>query len=338
MSAFDRGIAIIATVGFLSSMPMLLAHADQRAGERTEAAPMSAEAPPPWAYPWDPSFPLPPATDTPHRVPGSDATYSVAQSRDLFVAPDWHPANRPPMPDVVARGRKPEVRACGSCHRVEGSGGPENANLAGLPADYIIRQMADYKSGARKFSGPARGPITLMVATAKAATDAEVREAADYFSKLAPRKHIDVIEAETIPKVQVARAFFVRSGEGGTEPLGRRIVETPVNVEQFELRDSRATFVAYVPVGSIAKGELLARTGGDGRTTTCTSCHGADFRGVGPVPRLAGRSPTYAVRQLYDFKHGARAGGDSARMQPVVEKLSLDDMIALAAFFASLDP
>ncbi len=46
------------------------------------------------------------------------------------------------MPEVVARGREPEVFACGFCHRADGPGGPENANIAGLPAACIVQQMA----------------------------------------------------------------------------------------------------------------------------------------------------------------------------------------------------
>ena len=95
---------------------------------------------------------------------------------------------------------------------------------------------------------------------------------------------------------------------GGEEPLGRRIVEVPENLQQFVSRDARARFVAYVPLGSIKQGESLAGTGGDGRTVACGSCHGADLKGLGTIPGIAGRSPSYVVRQLYDFKHGARSG------------------------------
>ena len=40
----------------------------------------------------------------------------------------------------------------------------------------------------------------------------------------------------------------------------------------------------------------------------CATCHGQGLKGLGNVPPLAGRSPTYTVRQLYDFQSGARAG------------------------------
>jgi cytochrome c553 len=293
---------------------------------------------PAWAYPWAPDFKAPPDDGVPRHVPDSTAAFTVTQERDLFFAPDWHPEDHPSMPDVVAHGRKPEVRACGSCHRVEGTGGPENASLAGLPAAYIIQQMADYKSGVRKFSGPQRSPVLLMIAVAKATTDAEVEAAAAYFSSLKPKETIKVVETDTVPVTEIARVFYTAAKSGGTEPIGQRIVEMPVDVEQFEHRDSRSQFVAYVPKGSIAKGEALATTGGANAATACTTCHGPDLKGVDSVPRIAGRSPSYIVRQLYDFQQHTRQGDTGALMTPVVEKLTHDDMISLAAYVASLSP
>ncbi len=293
---------------------------------------------PAWAAPWEPDFKVPQPDDAPQRMPGSTATFNWIQARDLFFAPDWHPQDHAPMPPIVANGRKPDVRACGSCHRAEGTGGPENAGLAGLPVEYFMQQMADMKSGARKFSGPQRSSVMLMLASAKGMTEDEAKEAATYFAALKPKRIIKVIESDSVPKTIIPRLFFAKSPAGGTEPLGRRIVEFPDDVEQFELRDTRTQFSAYVPVGSIAKGEALAKTGGAGTTIPCQTCHGADLKGVGPIPGIAGRSPSYIVRQLYDFKHGGRAGPGSAQMKPTVEKLSEEDMIALAAYVASLAP
>src|SRR6202162_3143113 len=141
-----------------------------------------------WAYPWDPDFKVPAADDVLHRLPGSTAAFSWNQARDLFFSPDWHPEDHQPMPEVVSRGRKPDVRACGSCHRAEGTGGPENSSLAGLPAAYFAQQIADFKSGARKSSDPNRSPIVLMTAVAKAISDEEVQAAASYFAALTPKR------------------------------------------------------------------------------------------------------------------------------------------------------
>lgn len=242
------------------------------------------------------------------------------------------------MPDVVAIGAKPNVRACGSCHRVQGTGGPESATLAGLPAAYIVQQIADFKSGARTYSGPQRVSVTLMIASAKAMTDADAQAAADYYSKLQLKKVIKVIESDIVPKTVIARLFYAKLPEGGTEPLGQRIVEFPDDVNQFELRDSQAQFTAYVPPGSIAKGEALVKTGGSGTTAPCATCHGPELKGVDPIPGIAGRSPTYILRQLYDLQHGKRTGDLAELMKPTVEKLTIDDMIALAAYVASLNP
>src|ERR1700732_5343767 len=218
-------------------------------GAATAQAPAASSAPaspasfPAWAYPWAPDFKAPPDDGVPRHVPDSTAAFTITQERDLFFAPDWHPDDHPAMPDVVAHGRPPEVRACGSCHRTEGTGGPENASLAGLPASYIVQQMADYKSGARKFAGPQRSPVLLMTAVAKAATDAEVEAAAAYFSSLKPKSTIKVVETDTVPVTEIARVLYTTAKSGGTEPIGQRIVEVPVDVDQFEHRDPRSQFV-----------------------------------------------------------------------------------------------
>jgi cytochrome c553 len=301
-------------------------------------SPATSSSFPAWAYPWAPDFKSAPDDGVPRHVPDSTAAFTITQERDLFFAPDWHPDDHPAMPDVVAHGRPPDVRACGSCHRTEGTGGPENASLAGLPAAYIAQQMADYKSGARKFAGPQRSPVLLMTAIAKAASDADIQAAAAYFSSLKPKAVIKVVETDTVPATQIARVFYALSKTGGTEPIGERIVEIPVDMEQFEHRDTRSQFVAYVPKGSIAKGEALAKTGGAGITTPCAICHGPDLKGVASIPGIAGRSPSYLVRQIYDFQQHARAGSAGALMAPVVEKLSHDNMISLAAYVSSLQP
>jgi cytochrome c553 len=308
-----------------------------QSGVGSSAASLSDELPT-WAFLWDPNVKVPPPDDKPNQLVGSNVAFSWKQARDLFFAPDWHPDDHPGMPEIVASGRKPDVRACGSCHRVEGTGGPENASLAGLPVSYFVQQIADLKSGARKLSGPERPSTQFMMASAKGMTDAEVLAAAEYFATLKPKRIIKVVESETIPKTGPSRLFYVKSQEGGTEPLGRRIVEMPDDVDQFELRDSRTTFTAYVPVGSVAKGEALAKTGGSGTTTACNTCHGPELKGVGTIPPIAGRSPAYIVRQLYEFQHSGRAGSASAPMKQTAEKLSQDDIIAVAAYTASLPP
>jgi len=124
----------------------------------------------------------------------------------------------------------------------------------------------------------------------------------------------------------------------GPQPVGARVVEVPDDLLRFESRDSRSTFTAYVPVGSLAKGEALVMKGGPGKTTQCALCHGADLKGLGPLPSIAGRSPSYMFRQLYDFQHGARTGEWSPLMAQVVTNLDEQDLLAIVAYLASRDP
>lgn len=297
------------------------------------------KAPPPWAFAVNPPGTQPAPDDgTLRRVPGSSAAFTLTQIRDLFTVPDWHPGDHPPMPEVVRHGTKPAVFACGYCHLPNGLGRPENSSLAGLPAEYIVQQVADFKSGARKSSEPASLPVNLMIAVAKAVSDADLKAAAEYFSALRPKPWIRVIETSTVPKTHVAGWMLVASEAGATEPIGHRIIEMPEDLERTDLRDAASGFVAYVPAGSIRKGESLVTTGGAGKTTPCAICHGAELRGLGPVPALAGRSPSYVVRQLYDMRHGVRNGPWADLMKAVVAPLSEEDMVSIAAYTASRAP
>ena len=144
---------------------------------------------------------------------------------------------------------------------------------------------------------------------------------------------------KVVPKTRIQGGMYLRLEGKETEPIGMRIIETPENVEHTEeLRDPRSGFIAYAPVGSIKKGEALVTTGGNGRTVQCSVCHGADLKGLGPVPGLAGRSPSYMVRQMYDMQVGARHGVWTDLMKPVVAKLTDEDFVSIAAYLSSRTP
>jgi len=305
-------------------------------------APATPATPLPWAYPLNPPAApntQPPAPDTAeHHLPGSGKAFTRKQATDIFNPPDWFPEDHPAMPEVVGHGRRPDVRACGYCHLPNGQGRTENASLAGLPAAYIEQQMADYRAGLRKSSEPKMGPPSLMVTIGKAANAEESKIAADYFAQIKYKQWVRVVETKNAPKMHVEGWIMVPDEHAGEEPLGMRILETPEDHERFELRDSSKGFVAYVPVGSIKKGEELVSKGGSGKTLRCSICHGEGLKGLGQVPFLAGRSPSYLVRQMYDFKTGNRAGAWSPLMKEAVSKLTNEDMIYIAAYAASLKP
>jgi cytochrome c553 len=294
---------------------------------------------PGWAYPVNP----PGARATPddgsvQHVPDSSAGFTRTQLTAIGdKVADWHPDEHPPMPSIVAKTRAP-VSACGYCHLPNGAGRPENASLAGLTPTYIKQQMAAFRSGDRKGDEPKRAPENNMIALAKAATDAEIEAAATYFAALKPRSFTRLVETDVVPKTIVAGWTLTLAPGGGTEPTAGRLIEMPEDFERFEQRDSRTPYVAYVPVGSIKRGEDLVKTGGGGKTLQCAVCHGPELKGLADVPRLVGRSPGYVVRQLYDLQQGARKGGTAELMKPTVANLNVEDMVAIAAYLASREP
>jgi cytochrome c553 len=296
-----------------------------------------------WAYAITPGTAPPAPVDdgTRHSLPGSDRQFTLDQIRNRMGPADWYPGDHPSMPPIVAVGREAAgVWACSLCHYPNGKGRPENASVVGYPKEYFIQQMYDFKNGLR-VSADARKPNTpLMTGFAVAMTDEEIRAAADYFSSMKWTPWIEVIETDTVPKTRIAGGMHLKleGAEAGTEPLGKRIVESPIDAEQTELmRNPRSGFIAYVPPGSVKRGEVLALNGNED-VTACTVCHGADLNGLAIVPGLRGRSPSYIARQLADMKEGKRRGAWTPLMAPVVASLDADDILNLAAYLTSLEP
>jgi cytochrome c553 len=272
---------------------------------------------------------------TPRTLPGSHFQFTPAQVRNNFDPADWFPEDHPAMPDIVAHGRAPAVKACAFCHMPNGKGRPENAPVAGLQKDYIVRQLQEFKTGARKTAEP-RKPNDMGQITATM-TDEEMETAAAYFASMPWTPWIRVVETEVVKKTRIAGQMFHLVEDGTTEPIGNRIVEAPEDEAAEQLRSPRAGFVAYVPVGAIKRGEALATTGAR-KVIACTACHGSDLRGLGPVPALAGRSPSYLARQINDFRQGTRQGVWAPLMVPVANALSASDLVDIFAYTASRQP
>ena len=292
---------------------------------------------PTWAYAISPQ-----AIDggTVFSLPGVERTFTLDQIRDIFGPADWYPGDHPRMPDIVANGRFPDVWACSLCHYPNGKGRPENAGVAGLPKDYFVQQLYDFRDGLRHSAQPRKFNTNTMVTIAQGMTEEEIQASAEYYSSMPWTPWIRVVETEVVPKTRIVVGMYVplEGDAAGTEPLGLRIIETPENPEHAErLRDPRSGFIAYVPVGAVEKGESLVTTGG-GKTIQCAICHGEDLSGLGLVPGIAGRSPSYFMRQLYDFREGSRIGVSAALMQPVLANLTVEDMLNMAAYIASLPP
>lgn len=293
----------------------------------------------PWAYGADVPPPLPGGTqpdDSLKHVPGSNLSFTRAQISNAFGPADWHPEDHGPMPDIVAYGRRPQINACALCHYANGKGRAENAGVSGLPVTYFIQQMMDFKNGVRDSAEPRKANTKRMIGFAKAMTDEEIRASAEYYGSIMWTPWIKVVEATRVPKTRIAGGLFLKLDGNETEPLANRIIEVPDDTNSAEiLRDDHVGFTAYVPVGSIKKGEALVTTGGAGKTVACGTCHGTDLEGLGPVPPLAGRSPSYIARQIYDMQHGARNGLWTPLMRKAIKNLNEEEIIAICAYVSS---
>lgn len=285
------------------------------------------------------------------RIAGTSGEYSLQEIRDGHEVVDWFPGDHPPLTPIMKSGPASlgeKGYGCAFCHMPNGKGRPENAPVSGLSVEYFIRQMQDMRNGLRSSAEPRKANTLMMIALAQAMTDAEIRESAEYFAAVRFTPWIRVVETERVPRSKIVTNMFIPIEKELTEPIAGRLMEMPEDADATELlRHPHSGFIAYVPPGTVRKGERLATTAVqiildgkpvEGQTTACASCHGPDLRGLGEIPPIAGRSPSYIARQLFDIQQGTRKSPLSQTMLPVVAHLTNDDFVAISAYVASLPP
>lgn len=330
-----------ATACVIACAASIVAIAAPSASDSEAAAIRAAES---WAFA---VFPPPPDPHAPKpkrdpnkvlHVTGSSVTYTQAQL-DAMDDPDWFPQDHLPAPQVVKTGRK-SARPCAECHTISGAGVPATADLDSLPETYIREQLAAFRAGLRGMDGPRTAHD--MVDEARALTPADEAQAIAYFSHVPFVSRVHVIETASVPKTHW-KYFVLKPDENSArEPIGERIIETPDNFSDYAHSDGRVGYTAYVPPGSIARGAVIAAKG-HGAVAACIACHGAKLEGqtmpgIGVVPPLAGRSPTYIARELILFHLGRRSDPAAAPMRAEASELTLSEMIDVAAYAASRRP
>jgi cytochrome c553 len=269
------------------------------------------------------------------RIAGSPRSYTWGELSSNFLAPNWFPQDHPPAPHVVLFGRKP-AWACGACHYPNGEGDTASPALAGLPKAYILEQIRAFRDGQRRPADPS------MAEEARNLDEADLRQAADYFSRLKLPAIRRVVETATVPKTHWEEFVLAPDKDGAREPMGERIIEVSDDPTLYDWGDERIGFTAYVPPGSIARGAAISAQG-TGAAAACESCHGAQLtgqpmRGMGIAPPLAGRSPTYIVKELILFRLGYRSDPAALPMRAEASQLTVPEMVAVAAYAASRKP
>lgn len=89
----------------------------------------------------------------------------------------------------------------------------------------------------------------------------------------------------------------------------------------------------------LQKGEQLYRMGDfEKRIASCITCHGPKGTGNSGAgfPSLVGQHPEYLILQMQQFKSGIRRNDLNGVMQDACKKMTLDDMVAVANYLATL--
>lgn len=270
-------------------------------------------------------------------LPGTSRSFTRTAANDQWGPADWYPGDHPEMPEIVATGRQEDgIRPCSLCHFANGRGKTENGHVAGLNESYFLTQLEAFANGERHSADPRKANTNEMARIARDLTETEKKQVAEYYSAIRFQSMMRVVESETAPQVRLTlNSLMLPIEDAPVVPLGQRIVEVPeFPVLTEEMRYPRGTFIAYVPIGSVAKGEKLVTTG-DGKTVPCSTCHGPLLQGMGDAPSIAGRTASYVMRQLWDVKQGTRL---SPLMTEVVANLSAEDMLNIVAYLATQTP
>ena len=256
-----------------------------------------------WAWGWNDA-----TTPRPAAAPRNDAERQTSPGSTLSVTrgeinnynfPDWYPGDHPPMPPIVAKGDMARgINACSFCHLPNGHGRPENGNISGLPVEYFIQQSRRLQK---------RRARDIRSAQDQHGKDDRLRQEPDrrrdptgsiYFAAIKQDANwVKVVEAATVPKIDgTGNWLTVIEGAGaGTEPIGNRIVETPVAPEEQEKwRNPRSGFIAYVRSAADRQGKGAGETGGNG---TFHRVHGLPR--PGPAWPWAGAAAGRAVAELH---------------------------------------
>ncbi|EGV52002.1 cytochrome c4 [endosymbiont of Riftia pachyptila (vent Ph05)] len=166
---------------------------------------------------------------------------------------------------------------CAACHGPDGNSlNPQWPKLAGQHAKYIERQIADFKSGARK------DPVM----TAQAA----------------------LIQEQDIPNL--AAYFSSQKRNAGTAAADK-----------------------------VALGEKIYRAGNAATgVSACMACHGPSGSGnpQANFPSLAGQHAPYVEKALKDFRSGGRTNDTGKMMQGVANRMSDEEIAAVAQYVQGL--
>lgn len=201
---------------------------------------------------------------------------------------------------------------CAGCHGVDGNSVKPSTvpKLAGQHADYLYKQLRNFKAADGKPPGPANPmyptPSDLVYV---AAPEGKLPERTNPIFFLAMNGMVHGLGDDDMKRLAV---YF--SG----------------------LR--RMPAVSTKSTDALAAAQKLYRAGDPARgLASCAGCHGPTGAGLpAQFPRLSGQFAVYTEAQLRNFRSGDRANDPNRMMRDVAYKLTEDEISLLSDYIAGL--
>lgn len=149
--------------------------------------------------------------------------------------------------------------------------------------------------------------------------------------------------------ISTTEAFQIPLGEAGEVVEGGRydpvMTGQAINLSAEDLADLGAYFNAQRMTGKVSdpalvgEGEGLYRGGNiEANVSACIACHGPSGRGNAPAayPSIAGQHAVYTIKQLQDYRSGARKSDKSGVMRSITERMTDNEIAAVASYIQGL--
>ncbi len=191
-----------------------------------------------------------------------------------------------------AQAGKDKSSVCGACHGATGiNPNPNYPDLAGQNAAYVVKQLADFKSGART--------DMMMAPMAANLSEQDMADLAAYFASQKRASERTEAAADNAAPATVA----------ATTGSAEIVTSTP----------AKAIYAGDVKSGQEKSAMCVACHGADGNSL------------VAIYPKLAGQSASYLTKQLADFKSGARKDPVMVGMVAALSEKDMQDLGAFFA-------
>jgi len=269
-----------------------------------------------------------------------------------------------PAMSMIAEGREVAETLCADCHGMDGiSDSQGKPHLAGQRAIYLYRVQKSFQAGTRKDENKNHKSFL---------NDQALLAVSAYYASLTPEPNLESLSA-TGQDVELDEDPFLSIREsmkrcvkchgetGNAEGSGMPNL-TAQDPEYFEsamrayidgsrkhslmkklvssmdeatIRELGVYYAVQEPERTQTQGEGDVNVG-ERISEACESCHGDQGNAnKANMPTLAGQDATYFIKAMQHYKDGTR---QHQKMFEAVEKLSEQEMIDLATYYAAQEP